>query len=328
MRIHGLTENFSRYNNLQVQRKNIFVNENNNVISDSFSISDVAKRLNINFHKSQKLTKTENINEVPEIAKSADNAMKKAIDILERIKNLTELAEDKELGDDSRIEIQIEIEDLRDNLAVIPRNLYTDENKATYSQLFESQETGTSILDRIRTRINNGEKWNVREAWQVQSGIEHSDGTKEIISGGWAVVDDSNIITQSEGKFIAKSKKIPTVLERLEAGTPYVVMNSKSAEKSTALIESQIKRINEYREKLPELVNQGLNENDIKTEAGLFLEQNIIFPNSKYQTILNSPDFADYFKIANEIYDKNYFGFVVLNESGERIITPSDVNLM
>ena len=147
---------------------------------DSVSISDVAQRLNAKLQKSSAIEKAELTDSLPPIGKKIDQFMKRAADILMIIKDLTDLAQDESLGADSHVEIQIEIEDLRDNLQILPRNLMTDENRASYIQLFEESDDSfralasgdrsgfgesTSILDRIRTRIRSGQEWNVREAW-------------------------------------------------------------------------------------------------------------------------------------------------------------------
>ena len=63
--------------------------------------------------------------------------MKKAVNILERMKELTMLAQDESLGDDARVEIQIEIEDLRDNFMIIPYNIMSERQFSTQSQQYE-----------------------------------------------------------------------------------------------------------------------------------------------------------------------------------------------
>ena len=233
MQIKELVSNVASYNALTERQnhKNLPVPTFNKTAVDSVSVSDVAQRLNIKFQKSSPLEKAELTDSLPPIGKEIDSQMKKTIDILERIENLTLLAQDESLGDDSRVEIQIEIEDLRDNLMILPRNLMTDEKRPSYVQLFKESGSlissdNTSILERMRTRILNGEAWNIREAWAP---LGNTDG--ENIQAGWTVIDNSNVITQEDGKFVTTTKKVPTVKERLEAGTPYVVMDAKSAEK-------------------------------------------------------------------------------------------------
>ena len=55
-----------------------------------------------------------------------------------------------------------------------------------------------------------------------------------------------------DGKIIDTGKNVPTVKERLEAMSQYVVMDSDSAEKTEALILSHIDKIRKYREELPD----------------------------------------------------------------------------
>ena len=113
---------------------------------DSVSISDVAQRLNAKLQKSSAIEKAELTDSLPPIGKKIDQFMKRATDILMRIKDLTDLAQDESLGADSRVEIQIEIEDLRDNLQILPRNLMTNENRASYVQLFEESDDSFRAL--------------------------------------------------------------------------------------------------------------------------------------------------------------------------------------
>ena len=76
---------------------------------DSVSISDVAQRLNAKLQKSSAIEKAELTDSLPPIGKKIDQFVKRAADILVRIKDLTDLAQDESLGADSRVEIQIEI---------------------------------------------------------------------------------------------------------------------------------------------------------------------------------------------------------------------------
>ena len=110
---------------------------NANKAADSFSISDAAQRLNMNLQKASKLAKAELTESLPAFGKEIDAKMKKAVNILERMKELTMLAQDESLGDDARVEIQIEIEDLRDNFMIIPYNIMSERQFSTQSQQYE-----------------------------------------------------------------------------------------------------------------------------------------------------------------------------------------------
>ena len=78
-------------------------------------------------------------------------------------------AQDKKLTDLDRIEMQIEIEDLKSNLKAVPRNLLRKELQVervslqeTYAAFFEdgSESFGdySSVLERARDRILNGQE--------------------------------------------------------------------------------------------------------------------------------------------------------------------------
>ena len=66
---------------------------------------------------------TDPADSLPPRAQSLDKALSKTIDILERMQKLAVAAQDKKLSDLERIEMQIEIEDLRANLMVVLRDL-------------------------------------------------------------------------------------------------------------------------------------------------------------------------------------------------------------
>ena len=133
--------------------------KNNNPSGDSANISDIGKRLSL--HRTQASQKADETVKLDSTAQRVDKEMKKAVDILEKMKDLAVLAQDKSLSDSDRIEIQTELADLDDNLYMLPINLVTEK----YNSRNVSGE-GSSILDRMRERIMNGEDWNVREAYK------------------------------------------------------------------------------------------------------------------------------------------------------------------
>ena len=181
---------------------------------------------------------------LPPRAQSLDKALSKTIDILERMQKLAVAAQDKKLTDLDRIEMQIEIEDLKSNLKAVPRNLLRKELQVervslqeTYAAFFEdgSESFGdySSVLERARDRILNGQEWDVREAWSRGGFIrvtrdENGEEVQEVgASNAWHVVDDRNVVTRvwQEGKYIYvdSGRKVPTVRERLEKASPVVV---------------------------------------------------------------------------------------------------------
>ncbi len=103
--------------------------------------------------KSQGTNKAENIVKYDPATKKMDEAMKKAQNILEKMQDLAVLAQDSSLGDADRVEIQIELADLNDNLFMIPGNLRMSQNLSR-----EQAENWQDSQERMRTRINNGER--------------------------------------------------------------------------------------------------------------------------------------------------------------------------
>ena len=230
------------------------------------------------------------------------------------------LAQDDSLGDDARVEIQIEIEDLRDNFMIIPYNIMSERQFSTQSQQYEQtgelelmrrSADGSTILERMRERISNGEEWNVREAWRPEALLrvtkdDSGADVAEVYEAGWYVVDDSSIITQDrDGKFIERGKSVPTVREQLEWRTPYVVMDAESAEKSTELIDKQIEEIQAWREKMPDLIEHMQDETSIRTEAYMFL-RDIVVSSEKGHLPMNIPDEPSYFLFGDKVYDSPF----------------------
>ena len=104
------------------------------------------------------------------------------------------LAQDDSLGDDARVEIQIEIEDLRDNFMIIPYNIMSERQFSTQSQQYEQ----TGELELMR-RSADGSGADVAEVYEA----------------GWYVVDDSSIITQGrDGKFIERGRRFKRGVRR------------------------------------------------------------------------------------------------------------------
>ena len=162
----------------------------------------------------------------------------------------------------------------------MPRNLITGENNSSridFDKKFNIEiqsADGSSILERMRERINNGEKWDVREAYSPLGFIrvkQNEDGEEiyEIGEAGWYIVDDSKVKSQDTktGEIYNRSTSVPTVRERLEAETPYVVMDAKSAEKAEILTRQRIEAIEKFRENLPELEKELNDEKSLKIES-------------------------------------------------------------
>lgn len=315
-RIRELFTNLSSLSEFSERKRSKFfptIVQNKDFV-DSISISDIAQRLNFKLQNASSIRRAELMDSLPPVAKKVDSAMKQAVSILEHISDLTELAQDESLGDDVRVEIQIEIEDLRANLETLPSSILNGGTVApVHDQMNDIYNSfaigdwgdGSSLLERMRARISNGEEWNVREAYSALGSIDSSDNLQ---GSGWYVVDDNiSVITQDKnGKLTSTGANVPTVKERLEAGTPYAVMDAKSAHRSMILIEQQIERIQQWREDLPMNVSQ---IGDIEVEASLFLDDVISPGQFSGGRTLNDPDIALCFMYYGKIYDSPFAAY-------------------
>ncbi len=314
------------------------------------NISEAGKMLSANMQRTAqtqeadraKLTKI-----LTEDERKTDKAMKKAQDILENMQKLAVLAQDKSLGDLDRIELQIEIEDLKDNLVMIPDMLLDDMNnnklvsKPANLKQQELQDwaspDGSAILQRARDRVMNGGKWNVREVWRSDTEIfvshdEYGGEVWEVKTPGWYVLDDDqNVITRDpDGQYAQTSRKVKTVRERLEWFTPYVVMDSESAEKSADLIQTQIDFIRKWRDEMPARIQDV--KNDEKARAGIMQEAfsylyELAYPGGKQNPSVNAPDSPEAYISGYKVYDRNYFGGVMhkYDENGNEIPFEPDI---
>ena len=298
---------------------------------DSLLLSDLGKKLSLTL--SEKVSSslierptTDPADSLPPRAQSLDKALSKTIDILERMQKLAVAAQDKKLTDLDRIEMQIEIEDLKSNLKAVPRNLLRKELQVervslqeTYTAFFEDESESfgdySSVLERARDRILNGQEWDVREAWSRGGFIrvtrdENGEEVQEVgASNAWHVVDDRNVVTRvwQEGKYIYvdSGRKVPTLRERLKGASPVVVMDAQSAAEGVGYLENRIASVRKFREQLPELIEQS---EQPKWETYVFLER-LIFPNGNFKEVLTEPDIASYHLLHDGIYDYPYFSW-------------------
>lgn len=297
-------------------------------IHDSLSLSELGKRLSLNRGESSSLLegrKADSADSLPSWAQPMDKALSQTIDILERMRKLAVAAQDKKPTDLERIEMQIEIEDLRANLNAVPRTLLRKELQVEHVSLQEayaafkdgSESFGdySSVLERARDRILNGQEWDVREAWSRGGFIrvtrdENGEEVQEVGAGNaWHVVDDRNVVTRvwQEGKYVYvdSGKKVPTVRERLEKASPVVVMDAQSAARGIGYLEKRIASARKFREQLPELIEQS---EQPKWETYVFLER-LIFPDGNFKEVLTEPDIASYHLLHDGIYDYPYFSW-------------------
>jgi hypothetical protein len=80
---------------------------------DSLFLSDIGKKLSLNAGESSSLTKKRKIEITDPLLKLMDKSMSQVKDILERMRELAIVAQDKKLSDIDRVNLQIEIEDLK-----------------------------------------------------------------------------------------------------------------------------------------------------------------------------------------------------------------------
>lgn len=281
---------------------------------DSLFLSDIGKKLSVTVRESSSLIETRDaelaeIAALPPWAQQADKAMAKAMDILERMQKLAIAAQNKKLSDIDRVEMQIEIEDLRANFMAIPRNL-KGVRPSIVPNLADYGDYGygdySSVLGRMRERIMNGQEWNVREAWCPESftrvtSDENGEEVWEVVAAkAWHVVDDKDILTFREGENVGSGKKVLTVREVLEWATPVIVMDAESAVKGAEYLEQQMAKIQQWRDELPaNLEKRGM-------EGAIYLLETIAVPGGDYKPLLTDPTNANEFLFSDGTYDYRY----------------------
>lgn len=322
MQVEGMREFFSKislWNGTPGMRRSAFLSvlpapaRQARPVHDSLLLSDLGKKLSLNGGESSSLLegrKADSADSLPSWAQPMDKALSQTIDILERMQKLAVAAQDKKLTDLDRIEMQIEIEDLKSNLKVVPRNLrgappLSPDGKILLLEGPHPLGDYSSALERARDRILNGQEWDVREAWCADGFdriIQNENGEDiwEVFAGNaWHVVDDRNVLTRREGEYVDSGIKVPTVRERLEKASPVVVMDAQSAARGIDYLEERIASARKFREQLPNLIKQ---PRDPLEETCAFLEPLL----SDFKESLASPDIAGYYLFSDGIYDYQY----------------------
>lgn len=279
---------------------------------DSLFLSDIGKKLSLNVRECSSLMEKQKVgptDSLPPEAQLADKAMAKAIDILERMQKLAIAAQDKKLSDLDRVEMQIEIEDLRANLMVMPINL-RGASPVVLPKPVDWGDYGygdySSVLGRTRERILSGQEWDVREAWSPEgfTRVTYDDKGEEVWEIGeanaWYVVDDVNVLTYHEGKNVDNGEKVPTVRQMLEWGAPVIVMDAKSAAKGARHLEQQIASIQKWREQLP------ANLENLSMENAIAFLETIAFPGGHHNAPLTDPSMTTQFLFSDGVYDHRY----------------------
>jgi hypothetical protein len=319
MQIEGMREFFSKIAPLNgaagVQNNTLLsaLAQQKQLGHDSLFLSDIGKKLSLNGSESSSLIEKREVS-LPPWAQRMDKAMAQAVDILESMHALAIAAQNKELSDLDRVEMQIEIEDLRANLMAMPMSLRAGKPVARLpdaaAALYGDHHVGdySSVLGRMRERIMRGEEWNVREAWCSEgfSRVTYDDNGEEVWeifeANAWYVVDDQNVLTRREGQYVDSGKKVLTVREVLEWANPVVVMDAESAAEGARYLEKQIASIQKWREQLP------ANLANISIEDAAAFLSTIAIPGGHINDPLTDPTIASDYLFSDGIYD---YGYVV-----------------
>jgi hypothetical protein len=216
---------------------------------------------------------------------------------------LAVVAQNKNLSDLERVDMQIEFEELRKQLMLVPKSMLSQSRGGPpiasmpimdLPIIDEFSGDGTNFLERMRNRIINGEEWNVREAWcphGFSKEIYNDEGlfeAVEVVAGGkWVVVDDKNknikkwsqsndgtIVTVNSGK------ELKTVREELELWAPVVLMDAESAADGAKLIKQHINNAQKWCDRIAEYsvlqssgVTAGLSSIEVLYSAFTYLDK-------------------------------------------------------
>ena len=248
MRIDGtnnLAAQFRHFTNTLNQNAQIAFGIAQN--QDRLSLSDIGKNLSLNMRKAPVLNEKQNVNNDNPVLNVVDKYMSKTKTILEQMQTLTKAAQNEKLSDSDRIGKQFQMEDLRVQLWRVSREM-TTELKELFPEAAEKSLAflvdflrgnnelmpqnlqgmmhpwgdGSNMLQRAQNRIMNGEAWNVREVFDLDS-------------GGWVAIDKG-----IDGRVL-------TVREKLEQGGTIVLMDAGSAAKGAKRLERQIETLQKVR---------------------------------------------------------------------------------
>lgn len=336
MQVEGMREFFSKvalWNGNPVVRSSTFLpalpapTPQARPARDSLLLSDLGKKLSLTLSEKESSSLIERptadpADSLPSWAQPLDKALSKTIDIMEKMQKLAVAAQDKKLTDLDRIEMQIEVEDLKSNLMLVPRDLrgappLSPDGKIFLLEGHDPLGDYSSALERARDRILNGQEWDVREAWCTDGFTrmaqdENGEEVLEVFAGKtWYVVDDRNVLTKllHETEFRDSGRKVPTLRERLKGASPVVVMDAQSAAEGAGYLENRIASVRKFREQLPDLIKR---PRDPLEETCAFLEPLL----SDFKESLSSPDIAHYFLFEDGIYG--------LQHVTRRVVKPDD----
>ena len=291
MKINGLNEFFSRIASLArlavgVQKGMLLpiLSPLQMFKTDTMLFSDMGKKLSFGVEKAPLLNGSQEAAVSDPVLIATEKYLTKTETILTRMHELATTAQDEKLSNLDRINMQIEMEELRAELQTVWFDYKAKiEGTISYAEMTRKIEysnapliaseknghyawlrgDGTSMLERARDRILRGEEWNVREAF-VPHGIRNKEPEAEftianagfgelkplpepLIEGGrWAVIDDESIVNASH---------IPTVREQLERNNGIILMDAKSAADGVMRVEGEIEAAQKLRDKYTQAVN-------------------------------------------------------------------------
>jgi hypothetical protein len=248
---------------------------------DTLFLSDIGKRLSFGVDKAPLLDATRKTNKSDPILSLMDKSMSAVEEILGKMHELAVKArDDKSLSDLDRINMQIQMEDLRTELANASNSMNTkfakmsgyDEKIGEAGRVICPLVEGDSrsVLERARDRIMNGEKWDVAEGvklYQQVSLVRHGDNVIGKNEDGKVVVDwpenavvlveiepghaRSEFYTLTEDERITPNgEAMPTVSEKLRATDTIVLLDSKSAAEGVKRLEMEMDKLKAAREEL------------------------------------------------------------------------------
>jgi thioredoxin-related protein len=336
MQINGVKEFLSRFvvtvpdpialSPEQIEAKNTANQSVTGAGKDIVNISEPGKRLSLHLPDAMKLGKrrlsfrssdTARLSRV-EAQTGSDPALK-AIDrnmsamagVLGKMKALTVAAEDVNLSNLERIDMQIEMEDLRKELQGISWRMYRDFkeyaadflglDKAMVVHFFSSVEGipgfnddnfsyiedfgcrllarawkkdhSNSLLGRARDRIMNGEEWNIREKYQlIEAPAPNAEGDTSDADAFWG----DYFLNGPKAEYVATDdKNVRSVREKLEDNNTIILMDAKSAAEGTDRLDKEIKNVKFMREKFAAFCeSRAKAENTQDTSAEELLAEN------------------------------------------------------
>jgi hypothetical protein len=274
MQIDGAREFFSRISALTTPQGPAAGAQNNSlsaifpalqgIKSDALNLSDIGKNLSLSVEKAPLLDGDRKVGITDPLLKQRHKYLSQKKDILERMHELaTVAAQNKNLTDLERVNMQIEFEELRKDLNYLA--LGRRESTEPIPSFFGDN---SSMVERMRNRIMNGQEWNVREVWSSGS-----------IAPGWHVVDDkdANILTTRNNNGIIErvdtGKKIPTVREALERKTPINFMDAESAAAGVKRLEQDINSVQRSIDRIEKAASEQPNRTWTLSEIGALIHR-------------------------------------------------------